>query len=291
MSISIRDKIIQLAEAEIGTKGGYDSGDDKYIKWYNETCGTTFSVNTTPWCAIWVSYIYRHAGVATSILPNFAGCTNLRDSFAKKKGLWRARGSGYTPKKADPILFDWDATGDCDHVGIFNYISGNKIYTIEGNTSKSVAVRSYDINSVKIAGFVEVQLEDVPTQTNPAPTTPDTSSVTTYVVKSGDNLTYIAKMFGTTVNALVELNKIANPNLIRVGQVLKIPKTGGSTSGSTSSGSTTENRVHVVVKGDTLWGIAVKYLKNGSRWPEIQKLNKLTGTTIYVGQKLLVPSK
>ena len=44
----------------------------------------------------------------------------------------------------------------------------------------------------------------------------------TYVVKKGDNLTKIAKMFGTTVNALVKKNNIKNPNLIYVGQVLKI---------------------------------------------------------------------
>ena len=45
----------------------------------------------------------------------------------------------------------------------------------------------------------------------------------TYTVKSGDNLTKIAKMYGTTVSAIVNLNGIANPNLIYSGQVLKIP--------------------------------------------------------------------
>ena len=45
----------------------------------------------------------------------------------------------------------------------------------------------------------------------------------TYVVVSGDTLSGIAKRFGTTVNVLVKLNNISNPNLIRVGQVLKLP--------------------------------------------------------------------
>ena len=52
------------------------------------------------------------------------------------------------------------------------------------------------------------------------------SSGTTYTVVSGDNLTKIAKMFGTTVDALYELNKGvigSNKNLIRPGQVFKIP--------------------------------------------------------------------
>jgi murein DD-endopeptidase MepM/ murein hydrolase activator NlpD len=44
----------------------------------------------------------------------------------------------------------------------------------------------------------------------------------TYTVKSGDNLTKIARAHGTTVAALVKLNGIKNPNLINVGQVLKL---------------------------------------------------------------------
>ena len=52
----------------------------------------------------------------------------------------------------------------------------------------------------------------------------------TYVVQAGDTLTAIALQFGTTVQALVTLNNIANPNLIYVGQVLQIP--GGGTGGT-----------------------------------------------------------
>lgn len=47
------------------------------------------------------------------------------------------------------------------------------------------------------------------------------SSSRTYTVKSGDNLSTIAQNLGTTVNALVSKNGIANPNLIYPGQVLK----------------------------------------------------------------------
>jgi murein DD-endopeptidase MepM/ murein hydrolase activator NlpD len=44
----------------------------------------------------------------------------------------------------------------------------------------------------------------------------------TYTVVKGDNLTKIAKAHGTTVSALVELNKIKDKNLILIGQVLKV---------------------------------------------------------------------
>lgn len=48
---------------------------------------------------------------------------------------------------------------------------------------------------------------------------------TTYKVVWGDTLTAIAKKYNTTVNKLVALNNISNPNYIVVGQILKIDGT------------------------------------------------------------------
>jgi LysM repeat protein len=44
-----------------------------------------------------------------------------------------------------------------------------------------------------------------------------------YEVKAGDSLTAIAKTHGTTVDAIMERNAIANPDDIHVGQVLELP--------------------------------------------------------------------
>jgi len=44
-----------------------------------------------------------------------------------------------------------------------------------------------------------------------------------YTVKSGDTLTKIARDNKTTIATLKKLNKIKNANLIRVGQVIKLP--------------------------------------------------------------------
>lgn len=57
-------------------------------------------------------------------------------------------------------------------------------------------------------------------------TSNDTNSVSwnkTYTVCSGDTLSSIAKEFKTTIALLASYNNIKNVNLIRVGQVLKVP--------------------------------------------------------------------
>ena len=62
-----------------------------------------------------------------------------------------------------------------------------------------------------------------PTAT-PTPTpSPTASGSKTYTVKSGDTLTGIASRFGTTSRILMDLNSITNANLIKIGQILKLP--------------------------------------------------------------------
>ncbi len=61
-----------------------------------------------------------------------------------------------------------------------------------------------------------------PAPQTPAPQPVAPTQATTYTVQSGDTLYAIAVKYGTTVQAISAANNIANPNLIRVGQVLKI---------------------------------------------------------------------
>jgi LysM repeat protein len=56
-----------------------------------------------------------------------------------------------------------------------------------------------------------------------APASSSPSPRRTYTVRSGDNLSSIAARYGTTVAVLARLNKIDDPSVIRVGQVLVLP--------------------------------------------------------------------
>lgn len=58
-------------------------------------------------------------------------------------------------------------------------------------------------------------------------TTTTTTTVSTervfYTIKSGDSLRIIAETFGVTIQAIVELNNIQNPDNIQAGQTIEIP--------------------------------------------------------------------
>lgn len=60
------------------------------------------------------------------------------------------------------------------------------------------------------------------TTTKPSTST-GTGSETVYVVKKGDTLSAIAKKYGTTYQKLAQYNGIANPNIISIGQKIRIP--------------------------------------------------------------------
>lgn len=105
----------------------------------------------------------------------------------------------------------------------------------------------------------------------------------TYTVKSGDTLSQIAVRFNTTTSALASTNHISNPNLIEVGQQLRI-NNNASAQKATSHYSTTNNGSYVVQSGDSLSKIAAYH---GLNWRSIAAKNNIQSPyTIFVGQRL-----
>jgi LysM repeat protein len=55
------------------------------------------------------------------------------------------------------------------------------------------------------------------------PTSPPTPATQVYIVQPGDTLVGIARMYQVTIEELMALNSIGDPNLLQVGQMLTIP--------------------------------------------------------------------
>ena len=98
-----------------------------------------------------------------------------------------------------------------------------------------------------------------------------------YTVQRGDTLSEIARDHGVSLSDVIELNELANPDMIRPGDVILIPGVDGS-----------PEQTHVVAKGESLFKIAGVY---GSSARAIAEANSLANPDlIQPGQQLLIPA-
>lgn len=101
-----------------------------------------------------------------------------------------------------------------------------------------------------------------------------------YIVQPGDTLLAIAAEYGTTVEAIIISNGIANPTLLQIGQEIIIPPNRGSILGVPTI-------IHEVLGGETLSSIAARF---GSTVEDILVTNPdLEPRLLQVGQLLIVP--
>lgn len=156
---------------------------------------------------------------------------------------------------------------------------GTTYTVVKGDTLSGIAARfgtTYqylaEVNGISNPNVINVgQVLKVPNAGNTQPT----PSATQYTVQKGDTLSGIASKYGTTYQVLAQINGIANPNVISVGQVLTIPTKGAATS-----------TVYTVQRGDTLSGIAAKY---GTTYAALAQRNGISNpNVIFVGQQIRV---
>ena len=99
-----------------------------------------------------------------------------------------------------------------------------------------------------------------------------------YIVQNGDTLYEIAERFGTTVQTLARYNGIPDPDVISVGEIIRLPDGAGENS----------VRIHIIQKGDTLYSLAKKY---GTTVDELATINGIRNPDIIVeGRVLALPS-
>lgn len=107
-------------------------------------------------------------------------------------------------------------------------------YTVQPGDTLSLIAYRYGVTVSAIAGangldninFIRTgQVLRIPGVTGPATSRPATppSGDQTYVIQVNDSLSGIAVRFGTTVQALAELNKISPPYIIVAGRTLLLP--------------------------------------------------------------------
>lgn len=122
----------------------------------------------------------------------------------------------------------------------------------------------------------------------PGGSAPPSSGMGAYVVQPGDTLFSIARRHNTTVEVMIRLNGLTNPDVLAAGQVLVVPGGGTAPTNAPSPTATPANQTiaHTVQRGETLNQIALRY---GTTYQQIALLNGLPNPDlIYPGQVLII---
>ncbi|MBQ3483380.1 MAG: CHAP domain-containing protein [Clostridia bacterium] len=136
--------------ADLGGKNA--EGSRNYTE-FNYALGTIGGTYGYAWCASFASWCLGEAGAAKSAGGAFASCTLWVEAL-REQGIYRTRSSGYKPKTGDLIFFRSSGTARAsDHVGLVRYVKGNRVYTVEGNSSDRVSTRDYALSDTYIVGY------------------------------------------------------------------------------------------------------------------------------------------
>lgn len=153
----------------------------------------------------------------------------------------------------------------------YQYSSTGRISGISGNVDLDEFTEDILLNNV----------EEVPSVEDPKC---DKEDRILYKVKRGDTLSEIALEHNTTVNHLVLINDIQNPNLIFVGEILTISCNHNN---SESENNSSENIIiYTIKKGDTLSEIA---LEHDTTVISLVNLNNIQNPNlIYAGETIKI---
>lgn len=207
------EDVLKIARAEVGNR---DNGNNK-VKYNTEYYGREVEGGAYPWCCVFVWWVFKHAKASILFFngKKCASCTTTRNTMIAQKVD--------KPQAGDLVFFNFIGGRDkVEHIGIVESVNADgSITTIEGNTSEgNNSNGGFVMRRIRKGSYIDSYIRP---QYESAAVDPKPESVT-YTVKRGDNLTKIAKAYGTTVNKIAKDNNIANPNKIYVGQKLVINK-------------------------------------------------------------------
>ena len=147
---------------------------------------------------------------------------------------------------------------------------GDSLYSISKKYNTTVDkiknINNLTNNALSIGQFLKI----------PSSSKEENTTVTNYIVKSGDSLYSIAKKYNTSIDKIKQLNNL-NTNLLSIGQTLKIPNSNNTT-----------DLTYKVVSGDSLYSIAKKY---NTTVDKIKTNNNLNSNLLSIGQILKIPKK
>ena len=219
--------------------------------------------NTTPQKIIDLNYLPN-----TNIVPGQV--LRIPETYTKEEDMYLPNYTNYIVKKGDTLY----SIAKANNISVDTLIKDNSITNNSINIGQILKIRTPNNKTTVIEECI-----------GPDYTPPDTNTtpiLTTYTVKSGDNLYAIAKKYNTSASAIANLNNLPN-SILSIGQKLKIPATSTITPTKPSTPSTTTT--YTVKSGDNLYAIARRF---NTTVDAIKRKNNLKTNNLSIGQKLII---
>ncbi len=111
-----------------------------------------------------------------------------------------------------------------------------------------------------------------------------TSSNVTHIVKKGESLWLISRLYGVDMDSIMKANKLTADSILSIGMKLTIPQV------RVASSPVKEDNFEVyrVQSGDTLWEISRRYRVSLQDLMKVNNLNEKS--TLQIGQSIRIPS-
>ena len=166
-------------------------------------------------------------------------CVIYSDAYNAREVFSKELANKYPIWVADYFVEEPESNGKWDTWVGFQYTDRGRIKGINGNVDRDEFTGGIFLNNNS----------KIPTDT-----VPDRTENLKYVVVNGGNtLSQIAKEYNTSYQYLAKINNIKNPNLIYVGQKIKVPVLNNNQIHDTS------HKLYIVRRGNTLTQIAREY--------------------------------
>jgi len=218
--------------------------------------------------------MHRNTGLTEPIIVEYGFVDNARDAN-KIKNNWQNYAEAVVKAVATYKGIPYDKSSQSD---TYTVQRGDTLWSISKKFNTSVndlkKVNNLNSNALYVGQTLKV----------PGYYTAEDTNIT-YVVKKGDTLYSISRIYGIPIDTLRRYNNLTS-DLLSVGQQISIPSSETIITPSEDE-IINEPNTYVVQRGDTLFSISRKF---GIPVNDIKIQNNLTSDILSVGQILSIPT-
>ena len=160
--MTFADKLVTVAKSQLGYRESNENfilqGGDAVQGW--SFYGGWYGAPYEEWCAMFVSYCLVNAGIGEDIMPHSGNCNRWKGDLGAR---YIDDEDEYIPEPGDIIFFHHNRVSNDpnypNHIGIVTQYDADSdtVYTVEGNSGKSVRDRQYERASSVIVGYASMR--------------------------------------------------------------------------------------------------------------------------------------